>query len=261
MIDTKKIATLARAGLTDEQIEQVCKIFAGATGAPTVEATPTVEVAPATLATEAEQHPSKTRAKTLHRRNARARALALAIVARGPCMIKDIAQQVYGDDSLRSFACADKMVRRLALDGLVSVAGECATLAGGQGAASPRVTAKPMQAELAIEAPVTNGALPDVHYRRAAAIASLCEAIRSDVVRAGGKVTSTLSILTAPHRRLLDAACVGLGRTSNLPLAQTIAHRRGSDGSSVIGGLKFTKSRHICVRRSGMVFEWEVCAV
>lgn len=149
-IDTKKIATLARAGLTDEQIEQVCKMFAGAPVAPTVEATPTVEVAPATLATEEEHYPAETR----HERNRNARALVLALVARGPCKIADIARQVYGDDSLRSIKCVDRMVDRLGDDGLVTRANEIVSLALGSGSVPARAAVEPVQVELKMPQPM-----------------------------------------------------------------------------------------------------------
>lgn len=157
-IDTKKIATLARAGLTDEQIEQVCKMFAGATGAPTVEATPTVEptptveVAPATPATEGDQHPHDTRYE--RNRNRNARALVLALVARGPCKIADIARHVYGDDNIRSLKCADRMVDHLRDDALVTKANDIVSLALGSGSVPARAAVEPVQVELKMPQPM-----------------------------------------------------------------------------------------------------------
>ena len=117
-----------------------------------------------------------------------------------------------------------------------------------------------MQSVLPIAAPASKGPVPDAKHLRLAAVIELCGAIRSDVVRAGGKVTATLSTLVAPHLRLLDATCIGLGRTSNIALVQTIVSRPCANGSYVLGGLKFTKGREVR-SNSGPVTEWAVSAV
>lgn len=94
---------------------------------------------------------------------------------------------------------------------------------------------------------------------RGDAVVKLCEAIRSDVVRAGGRVTAPLAKLSYPHRQLLDATCVGLSRTTNITLSQYISARI-KNGFAVVGGLRFERGKTF-VGADGFCVEWTVTAV
>ena len=94
---------------------------------------------------------------------------------------------------------------------------------------------------------------------RGEAVVKLCEAIRSDVVRAGGRITAPLTKMSAPHRKLLDATCVGLSRTTNITLSQYIAARL-NNGVAVVGGLRFERGKTF-VSGDGFCVEWTAIAV
>lgn len=237
-IDTRKIAALARAGLTDDQIEQVCALFPSTASAP----------APEPAASAAEQHPAETR-----RRDRNARAKVLTLVARGPCNVVDLAQQVYGDASLRSLKCVDRMAGRLAEDGLVSRSGDQVAIVSDLHGLTP---AKP-EPVTPVPARKVSVSTAKAAEMRLDAIIDLCAAIRSDAVRAGGHIEGTLEALTRPHRRLLDAASFDLPRTTVRPLSGLLTTAYTPKGA-VVGGLRWMRGPLVGHRQQRV---WVVSAV
>lgn len=246
-MDAKQIAALARAGLTDDQIDTVVRVTAAAAAEPMGEQADDDAPAP-----HVAERPCEKR-----RRNTKARGQIMALIARSPCNVEYLARHAYGAADIRSVNCINRMVQRLIGDGFVSMSGGQVRLASGMPNRGESADGTTPGSPFTLKAPDAND--DDVRTRCDAA-ARLCEAIRSDVVRAGGKITASLAKLTAPHRKLLEQTCVGLRRTSNVAFAQRISSRRGDDGSTVMCGLRFVRDGSASTG-NGLIALWTVTAV
>jgi hypothetical protein len=239
-IDMRKIATLARAGLTDEQIDQVCALFpptAPPTAPPPEPPYPTSRATSALAEAERAEGQRSYHGRTFRGRVTNARIVFLAEVKRGPKTIENLASSVYKDVGSREIELTKRYIMEMAKKGLVKSDGKQVTAAPKAEAFT--LTPLPAQAKAAeTRAPFTSQR--QAAEMRADSLNALCEAIRSDVVRAGGHTEGTLHELVRPHRRLLDAACVGLPTTSVRPLSALLSNTYTPTGV-VFGGLRWMK--------------------
>lgn len=94
---------------------------------------------------------------------------------------------------------------------------------------------------------------------RREAFVALSQAIRSDVVRAGGVSEGTLHDLCRGHRSLLDATCIGMPRTTTRCFAQYLNHISTPTGA-VVGGLRWMVGPRVRTGKSHHKL-WVVAAV
>ncbi len=227
-MDAKQIAALARAGLTDDQIDTVVRVTASPTPEPPTEARAEADRAVRKRA----YHGRASTERVPH-----ARSVFLAEVKHGPKTIENLASSVYKDVGPRGIELTKRYTFEMVRRGLVKYDGKQVTAA--QKAEAFALTPPPAQAKAA-ETRASFTSKRQVAGMRADSLSALCEAIRSDVVRAGGHTEGTLNEFVRPHRRLLDAACVGLPATSVRPLSALLTNAYTPTGV-VFGGLRWMK--------------------
>lgn len=116
-MDARQIAALARAGLTDDQIDTVVRV----TAAPKPEAQTSSE--PLVLTTEAQATSARKYVgkRAYFGRTPGARQMALAELKTGPRTVKDIARVVYGCTLRNEMKNAERLVWHLVKAGLVEL--------------------------------------------------------------------------------------------------------------------------------------------
>lgn len=232
-MDARQIAALARAGLTDDQIDTVVRVTAAPTPAAPTPEPPTEVQAESDGAVR--QRAYYGRAST--ERVPYARSVFLAEVKHGPKTIESLASTVYKDVGSRELELAKRYIMEMAKGGLVKFDGKQVTAAPN---AEPFTLTPPTAQAKAAETRGTFTSQRQAADMRVDSLVALCEAIRSDVVRAGGHTEGTLHDLVRPHKRLLDAACVGLPATSVRPLSALLSNAYTPTGV-VFGGLRWMK--------------------
>lgn len=222
-MDARQIAALARAGLTDDQIETVVRVTAAQT--------PELPSAAQATADGAVQQ------RAYNGRVAYARGVVLSEIKHGPKTIETLAGSVYKRVGAREIELTKRYIMEMAKKGLVKFDGKQVTAAPN---AEPFTLTPPIAQAKAAETRAPFTSRRQVADMRVDSLGALCEAIRSDVVRAGGHTEGTLHDLVRPHRRLLDAACVGLPATSVRPLSALLSNAYTPTGV-VFGGLRWMK--------------------